>query len=95
MSTKHKVEWSEEGIVAYQELLKHTIPSLQLDDNDDLQAGSASLLLQVTNHVLTSAAKHTNKIVDQSKASKQRPVKTPPDVAAAMQKKAAAHKTFI
>ena len=47
-STKHKVEWSEEGIVAYQELLKHTLPSLQLDDNDDLQAGSASLLFQVS-----------------------------------------------
>ena len=94
-STKHKIDWSEEGIVAYQDLLKHTLPSLQLDDNDDLQAGSASLLFQVTNHILSSAARHTNKVIDLSKAPKHRTVKTPPDIAAALKEKAAAHKSFV
>ena len=56
-STKHKIEWSDEGIQAYQELLLHVLPGLQYDDYEDLQAGSASLLFQITNHILTSAAK--------------------------------------
>ena len=63
-STKHKIEWSVEGIQAYQELLLHVLPGLQYDDYEDLQAGSASLLFQVTNHILTSAAKQTNKVID-------------------------------
>ena len=91
-STKHKVLWSEEGVLAYQELLQHTLPSLQQQDCDDLQPGAASLLFQITNHILTTAAKQTNNVVELSKPCKSRPVPTPPDVLAAAKVKLDAHK---
>ena len=94
-STKHKIEWSEEGIHAYQELLLYVLSGLQNDDFEDLQPGSASLLFQVTNHILTSAAKQTNKVIDLTKTPKKKKAITPPDVLNAMKVKATAHKQLL
>ena len=61
--TKHKVVWSEEGVIAYQNLLSQSLPSLKSSYEGATEAGSASVLFEVTNSVLTSAAKLTNKNV--------------------------------
>ena len=79
--------WSEDGINAYQKLL-----SLRIDANDDLLPGSASVLFQLTTHVLTTAAKMTNKSCETSiKPTTKRPPKIPPDIAGALKTKTAAH----
>ena len=90
--TKHKIVWSEDGINAYQELLSHTLPALRTDANDDLLPGSASVLFQLTTHVLTTAAKMTNKSCETTtKPTTKRPPKIPPDIAGALKTKTAAH----
>ena len=94
-STKHKILWSEEGVLAYQELLQHTLPSLQHQDCEDLQPGAASVLFQITNHILTSAAKQSNKVVELSKPHRAKPVPTPTDILVAAKAKSVAHKNLL
>ena len=55
--TKHEIILSEEGILAYQEVLSNKDPVLQADSTDELLA---FLHFDVTKHNLTSAAKNTN-----------------------------------
>ena len=90
--TKHKIIWSAEGIQAYQELLQQTLPALQLNGDDELLPGGASLLFQLTNHILSTAATLTNdsrKV--SSKAKDKRIAKVPEDISEAMKNKAVAH----
>jgi hypothetical protein len=68
--TKYKVHWSEEGILEYQNLLSQTLPSLQSDYCDVSEPEVASVLFQVTNHILTEAARRTNKCIELGKAPK-------------------------
>ena len=96
VSTKHKVSWSEEGILAYQELLAHTLPSLQLETSDDLLPGSASVLFQLTNHILTKAAKLTNEYVDLSvKHTKKKKNSEPTEITEALDAKRLAHRILL
>ena len=93
-STKHRITWSDEGITRYQELLASTLPTLQTqDDTDDaVLTGSASFLLSMTNHLLTTAAKSTNKFTLLSTAHKQKPAPIPPNIKTAAKVKEVAHK---
>ena len=91
-STKHKIIWSEEGIHAYQELLSLTLPALQSENDDDLLCGSASFIFQATNHILTSAAKSTNKFRELSASSKPKKHLIPPEVKEAMRQQSEAQK---
>ena len=94
-SSKHKINWSEEGIIAYQELLSNTLPSLQLDTPAELYPETASILFQMTNHILTSAAKITNKSVDLTTSPKKKRMQIPIDIQQAIKVKTAAHKTNL
>ena len=75
--TKHKVEWSEEGITEYKILLSSVLPSLHDDYLDVAEPEAVSVLLQVTNHVLTEAAKLTNKTKILGKEPKPRKATIP------------------
>ena len=82
--SKHKVVWSEEGVLAYQNLLSQSLPALKSSYDGATEAGSASVLLQVTNSVLTSAAKLTNKNVELGKTPKLRKAVIPSEIKIAM-----------
>ena len=92
--TKHKVVWSEEGIADYQHLLSQTLPALQLDYSNVELPEVASVLFQVTNHVLTEAAKLTNKSIELGKAPKDRKPIIPSEISKALIYKSEALKTF-
>ena len=92
---KHRIVWSEEGIMKYQELLQHTLPSLQSDFSGTLHSGSASVLLHTTNYILSAAAKYTNKSFDISTPRKPKSSSKPPEIKAAESVKKVAHKQLI
>ena len=96
-STKHHITWSDEGITRYQELLANTLPALQTQDDTDnaVLTGSASFLLSMTNHLLTTAAKSTNKFTLLSTAPKQKPLPIPPNIKTAAKVKEVAHKHLL
>ena len=94
--TKHRISWSEEGIISYQELLLHALPPLQDDLPGDLNPGTASVIFQLTNHILTTAAKLTNKHTKAStKPGKKRALKTPFEISVALKAKERAHKELL
>ena len=92
---KHKIEWSTEGIKNYQDLVLKTLPPLQQDYSDVHTPEVASVLFQVTNHILTEAAKTTNKCIQLVKKSKPRKPFIPPEVSEALKAKTDALKSFI
>ena len=92
--TKHKVIWSEEGIADYQHLLSKTLTNLQLDYCDVNEPEVASVLFQVTNHVLTEAAKLTNRSVELGKAPMVRKPCIPSEISKALALKGEALKTL-
>ena len=98
-STKHKVLWSPEGILAYQELLATSLPAIQAAEFDEFEEQSTEsrrILFQMTNHILTSAAKSTNKFIDLSSQKKKRKsITVPPPIKEATKAKAAAHKVLL
>ena len=94
-STKHKIIWSEEGITEYQELIANTLPALQDDFSRELQRGSASVLFQMTNHIMTSAAKLTNKPVYLSNPLKQKKPFTPSEIKESLINKNKAHSDLL
>ena len=83
-NTKHKITWSDEGILAYQELLSHTLPSLQLEAPEELFPGNASILFHMTNHILTTATQYTNKSVDLTAPPKKKTLQIPLEVQEAL-----------
>ena len=92
--TKHKIVWSEEGIKAYQNLLSMTLPKLELEYSDIDLPETASVLFKVTNHILTEAAKSTNKFIDLGKSPKFRKPRIPPDIREALKTKGDALKAL-
>ena len=92
---KHKIIWSTEGISNYQELLQNSLQDLQSEYSGQLLSGSASVLLQATNHILTAAAKYTNEAVLLSATKKTRKPFTPPAIKAAEKDKVLAHKHLL
>ena len=94
-NTKHKIIWSPEGILAYQELLATALPALRSEELADNTAESARILFHMTNHILSSAAKATNKSVELSAPTKDRKLVLPPDIKLAITDKNAAHKALL
>ena len=82
-NAKHKVHWSEQGILDYQALVARTLP-------DVTDPEVASVLFQVTNHVLTEAAKMTNDFVELSGPPKIRKSFVPSEIKVALKTKNAA-----
>ena len=94
--TKHKIIWSDEGIKAYQDLLLQTLPALQLNEADELLPGGASVLFQLTNHILSTAATLTNVSRKMSsKPSEKKIAKVPEDISEARKDKAIAHAKLL
>ena len=91
----HRIVWSEEGIADYQKLLEHTLPSIQADYSGSLLSGAASVLLQTTNHILSSAARSTNKSIDLSAPLRPKKPFIPPEIRAIEKAKKAAHKNLV
>ena len=85
--SKYKVLWSEEGILEYQNLLSQTLPSLQSDYCDVSEPEVASVLFQVTNHILNEAAKRTNKCIELGKAPKAKKPFIPSEIKQALKSK--------
>ena len=68
------------------------LPNLQADFSGDLLSGTASVLLQTTNHLLSAAARYTNKSFNLSSKSKPKKVPKPPEIKALEKVKKDAHK---
>ena len=90
-NTKHKIRWSEDCIPDYQNILSPRLLQIQTDWSKPTSPVSFSLLLQLTNEALSSAAKLTNKYTDLSKDFKPSKYKSPPEVSEASETKKAAH----
>lgn len=90
-NTKHRIIWSEEGILKYRELLSNTLLNLHDNWKNPPSPISFSVLLQCTNEAITSAAKLTNKVVDLSKEKPPPKVYIPPEVTSAAKAKKDAH----
>ena len=92
--TKHKVKWSDEGILAYQELLSSCLPTLQSDYCDVSDTEVASVLFRVSTHMLTEAAKNTNDFVELGNAPKAKKPHIPKEVKVAARAKVKALKAL-
>ena len=90
--SKHKVVWSDEGILEYQKLLAQALPQIASDYVDSLEAGSSSVFFQTTTHILTSAAKLTNDVIELGKPPKNKKTFVPSEIRIAMKQKCEAHK---
>ena len=82
--SKHMILWSEEGIIQYQKLLSQCLPNLKEDYCDVDDRETASVLRQVTNHMLTEAAMQTNKKVMLGEAPKAKKPFIPSEIKAAV-----------
>ena len=63
-NTKHRIIWSDDGILQYRDLLTSTLLNIQSNWKSPKTPISYSVLLQCTNKALISAAKHTNTFID-------------------------------
>ena len=81
--SRHKIHWTEEGIEDYKDLLSSSLPVLNSEYCDVTAPESASVLFQVTNHMLSEAAKGTNKYTELGKAPKAKKPFVPPEIKAA------------
>ena len=90
-NTKHKIVWSDEGILDYRDLISDTLLNIQENWKNPPSSISFSMLLQCTNEALTAAAKLSNKVIDLSKENPPAKFFTPPEVSAAAKEKKAAH----
>ena len=92
--TKHRILWSEQGILDYQKLLAQSLPPLELNYCDVSDPEVATILFKVTNHILSEAAKQPNKSVVIGKGPKVKKPKTPSEILLAMKQKSVALKTL-
>ena len=69
---EHRIVWSDDGILAYRDLLSATLPTLLDNWKNPVSPVSFSVLMQCTNEALTNAAKLTNKCIDLSKDKHRR-----------------------
>ena len=89
-NTKHRILWSDEGIMNYRNILSQSLLNIQHNWQNPSSPVSFSVLLELTNEALASAAKNTNKLIDLSKEKPPFKVKVPPEVTAAAKFKKAA-----
>ena len=80
VNTRHKVAWTDPGIVAYQDLALPHLERLQALWLSSPTKSSMSLLLESTTRVLTACASITNKTVSLASPPSQKSRKTPSKV---------------
>ena len=85
--SKHKIVWTDEGIHEYQNLLSQVLPDVSADYEEATEAGSASVFFQITNHILSSAAQLTNKVIELGKPPREKKVVVPSEIRRAMKQK--------
>ena len=90
-NTKHRIVWSDEGVLEYRNLLSSALQNIQENWKNPASPVSYSVLLQCTNEALTSAAKLTNKVIDLSKERAPPKVFKPEDLISAETAKKDAH----
>ena len=90
-NNKHKIIWSDDGILAYRDLLSTTLPTLLHNWKNPVSPVSFSVLMQCTNEALTNAAKLTNKSIDLSKDKPLRKAHKHSDVIESEKAKKQAH----
>ena len=88
-----RVRWEEEGIEAYEVLLGSSLEELRDRWSSKPSLTSFSILLEATNHLLSSAATQTNKSTRLADNVKKKP-RRHPDIKAAQKKLAAAQQGF-
>ena len=76
-NTREKIVWSPEGTPRYMEMVGPALRSLREKWLDPTSKASMSVVLQMTNHVLTNTASATNKAVSLSAKPDPRPPRTP------------------
>ena len=91
INTKHRIKWSEEGILDYRNLLSPRLQNIQNNWRNPASPISFSVLLQCTNQALTAAAKLSNKSIDLSKELPPKRIFKVPEVTAAEKVKKTAH----
>ena len=91
INTKHRIKWSEEGILDYRNLLSPRLQNIQNNWRNPASPISFSVLLQCTNEALTAAAKLSNKSIDLSKELPPKRIFKVPEVTAAEKVKKTAH----
>ena len=92
--SRHNIHWTEEGIEDYKDLLSSSLPVLNSEYFDVTASEPASVLFQVTNHMLSEAAKGTNKYTELGKAPKAKKPFVPPEIKAAVKQKEKALKNL-
>ena len=75
-NTRNRIVWSTSGISNYELQVSLALRNLRQVWLDPKSQDSMSILLQLTNHVLTSTASATNKVVDLSSRPAPRPTQT-------------------
>ena len=91
---REKIIWSTEGAANYEELVSPLLRSLRDTWLDPSSTASMSVLLQMTNKVLSCAASSTNKTVNLSARPAKKPTRTPKQVRMAEQKLRREHKKW-
>ena len=92
--TKHKILWTDEGILQYQKLVSQSLLTLQSDYCEVNEPEVASILFKITNHILTEAAKRTNKSIDIGFQPKRNEPRIPSEIKAAQKIKKTALKNL-
>ena len=90
-NNRHKISWSAETLLDYQELIQPVLLDLQETWLESDSPSSISLLLQQTNTILTAAAKATQKVIYLNKKTKVRKPPIPNDLKEASNLQCKAH----
>ena len=94
-NTRQKVIWSEDGINDYENLISPVLSSLRGSWLDPSSSSSTSILLQSTYEIMSTAAKHTNKVVNLGRPQTLRKVSIPISVIEAARKQELAYKHWL
>ena len=93
-NTRHKIVWSPEGAAKYEELVGPALRKLRKTWLDPTSTATMSILLQMTNHVLSNAASASNKAVNLSSKPVARSVSTPRCIRTARKRLRKQHKEW-
>ena len=91
---RHKIVWKEEQILAYQARVSSQLTRIRTDWFIPQSPASVSILLDITNQVLSQSAIDTNRSVPLNLSHKPRDLKVPREVLAAKHSVNAAHKAL-
>ena len=90
-NNKHKIIWNDENLPSYQAEISNKLQTLRKNWSTPGSSVSVSILLDLSNQVLSEAALSTNKSSSLSKKSDKRPMKLPKELMIARQQQKRAH----